>query len=265
MSNIGGVYENLKVFNEIKGGELGQSNVFSLTLATVKNIKDEKNLNRVKCLPIDAKSDNEMTDWCYVMAPMGGKDSGLFLFPQVGDLVVLGYLRNDVNSPIVLGSYWNSETTAPRKVQDGKAEDYCLKSPKKVELSLHDEDKKQNLSVKMPSGTLVEVDDEKQTVTTKDKDGKTSLKMDLKNGEVELKASSKITLSAGNATITLEKNGKITIKGGDAVAIEGRSLELKAQGQVSIQGMDVAVKANKDLNMSATMNASLEGMLLKLN
>ena len=141
MSEFGGVWDKLNVYNNIKGGQIGQSNTFSLTLATVKNIKDDKNLNRVKCLPIYAKSDVEMPDWCYVMAPMGVKDSGIFLFPQVGDLVVLGYLRNDVNSPIVLGSYWNTETTAPLKVQDGKSEDYCLKSPKKVELSLHDEDK----------------------------------------------------------------------------------------------------------------------------
>ena len=265
MSEFGGVWDKLNVYNNIKGGQIGQSNTFSLTLATVKNIKDDKNLNRVKCLPIYAKSDVEMPDWCYVMAPMGVKDSGIFLFPQVGDLVVLGYLRNDVNSPIVLGSYWNTETTAPLKVQDGKSEDYCLKSPKKVELSLHDEDKKQKLSVKMPSGALVEIDDEKQTVTTKDKDGKTSLLLDLKNGEAEVKASSKITLTAGSATVTLEKDGKITIKGGDAVSIQGKSVEIKAQGQVTVQGMDVTVKANKDLNMSASMNASLKGTLLKLN
>ena len=265
MSDISSGFNKMNSFNNMKSGQAGRSKEFSLVLATVKNIKDDKKLNRVKCLPIDAKSEDEMTDWCYVMAPMGGKDSGLFLFPQVGDLVVLGYLRNDPHSAVVLGSYWNSETTAPLKVEDGKSQDYCLKSPKKVELGLHDEENKQKLTVKMPSGTLVEVDDEKQTVTTKDKNGNTSLRMDLKKGEVELKASSKITLSAGSASITLEKSGKITIKGGDAVTIEGRSVELKAQGQLSLQGMDVNAKANKDLNLSATMNASLKGMLLKLN
>ena len=95
----------------------GPPGVFSLTLATVKDIKDDKKLNRVKCLPIGAP-DDEMTDWCYVMTPMGGKERGLFLFPQVDDLVVLGYLENDPHRPIVLGGFWNTETTPPLTVAD---------------------------------------------------------------------------------------------------------------------------------------------------
>ena len=241
MTSIG---EQLQALSEASGGQMGQGSVFSLTLATVKSISDDKNLNRVKCLPIDAVSDNELTDWCYVMAPMGG---------------------NDPHSPIVLGSYWNSETTAPVAVKDGKAEDYRLKTPKKVDLSIHDEDKKQKITVTMPSGIVLEIDDEKQTVNTKSKDGKTSLLMKMKDGEVELQASSKITLKAGQASVILEKNGKITVKGSDAVTVQGKSVTAKAQGKTAVQGMDVEVKANKDLNMSATANASLKGMLLKLN
>ncbi len=258
------INDSFQALMEAKGGQMGQGSVFSLTLATVKVIKDDKKWNRVKCLPIGA-SDNQLTDWCYVMTPMGGKERGLFLFPQVGDLVVLGYLHNDPHSPIVLGSYWNTESTAPVTVEKDQAEDYCLKTPNKVEMALHDEDKKQKITITMPSGAMIEIDDEKQTVTTKDKNSKTSMVMKLKDGEIELKADSKLTLSAGQASIVLEKSGKITVKGTDAVTIEGKSISEKAQGQMSLQGMDVTVKANKDLNMSASMNASVKGMLLKLN
>ena len=215
------IVEQLQAVSEANGRELGQGNVFSLTLATVKSIKDDKNLNRVKCLPIDAKSDNE--------------------------------------------SYWNSDTTAPLAVKDGKSEDYRFITPKKVDFSIHDEDKKQKFTVTMPSGTVVEIEDEKQTLTAKSSDGKTQLLMKMKDGDVELSAANQITLTAGQASITLEKSGKITIKGSDAVTVEGKSVTLKAQGKVSVQGLDVEVKATKDLNMSATANASLKGMLLKLN
>ena len=238
--------------------------MFSLTLATVKNIKDDQNLNRVKCLPIGAPED-EMTDWCYVMTPMGGKDRGLFLFPQLDDLVVLGYLGNDPHRPIVLGSFWTPDSAPPLKVTDGKAEDYCLKTPKNVEFMLHDEDSKQKLTVTMPSGTVIELDDENQTVTTKNKAGDTALTMKMKDGEVELKAANKITLVAGNATVTLEKSGDITVKGSGAVTLDGESVDAKAQGTVALKGSDVSVNANKDINISATGNASIKGLLLKLN
>ena len=259
-----GLSDQLGALLDAAGGQTGQGNVFSLTLATVKNIKDDKKLNRVRCLPIGAP-DGELTDWCYVMTPMGGKDRGLFLFPQVGDLVVLGYLENDPHRPIVLGSFWNTESPAPLKVADGKAEDYCLKTPQKVEMSLHDENKKQKLTIKMPSGIVVEIDDEKQTVTTKNKGGDTSLVMKMKDGELELKAKSKLTLSAGQASVTLEKNGKITIKGSGDVSLDGKSLKAKATGAASIQGMDVSVKATKDLSLKSTGTAALKGTLLKLN
>ena len=260
-----GFTDYIKSFFWSDGSQSGQGNVFSLTLAVVKNIKDDENLNRVKCLPVGAP-DGELTDWCYVMTPMGGKERGLFMFPQVGDLVVLGYLENDVHRPIVLGSYWTTESPAPVKVENGKAEDYCLKTPKKVALTLHDEDKKQKLTITMPSGIVIEIDDEKQTVTTKNKAGNTAMTMKMKDGEIELKAKTKLTLSAGKATVTLEKSGKITAKGEGDIVMEGKGVIGKAKGSAVMQGMDVTVKANKDLNIKATGTASVKGTaLLKLN
>ena len=246
------------------GSSTSQGSVFSLTLATVKNIKDDKNLNRVKCLPIGAP-DGELTDWCYVMTPMGGKERGLFMFPQVGDLVVLGYLENDPHRPIVLGSYWTTESAAPVKVENGKAEDYCFKTPQKVEMTLHDEAKKQKITVTTPSGIVVEIDDEKQTVTTKNKGGDTAMTMKMKAGEIEVKAKSKLTLSAGNASVTLEKSGKITVKGSGDIILDGKSVIGKAKGKAVLQGMEVNIKANQDLAMKSTGTTSVKGTLLKLN
>ena len=243
---------------------LAQGGVFSLTLATVKNITDEQKLNRVRCLPIGAP-DDELTDWCYVMTPMGGKERGLFLFPQVDDLVVLGYLGNDPHRPIVLGSFWTPDSAPPLTVSDGKAEDYCLKTPKQVEMTIHDEENKQKITVTMPSGTVVEIDDEKQLVTTKNKGGDTSLTMKMKDGEVELKAKSKITLSAGKASVTLEDSGNITIKGSGAITLDGKSVDAKAQGTVALKGTDVTATASKDLTLKATATASVKGLMIKLN
>lgn len=260
-----GLAEQLDAMMEATGSHMGQGSVFSLTLATVKNIKDDKNLNRVKCLPIGAP-DDELTDWCYVMSPMGGKQRGLFLFPQVGDLVVLGYLGNDPHRPIVLGSFWNTQSTPPFAVKDGKAEDYCLKTPNKVDVTIHDENKKQKVTLTMPSGAVMELDDEKQTVTAKNKGGDTSVVMKLKDGEIEVKAKSKLTLSAGGkATITLEKNGNIAIKGAGDVVIDGKAVKGKAKGQMALEGMDIQAKAKKDLAMKATATASIKGTMLKLN
>ena len=88
-----------------------------LALAKVTNITDPEKLNRVKCQLLDNET-NEETDWCYVMSGMGGKARGLFFFPCVNDLVVVGFLGGDPHRPVVLGAYWNNEVKPPYSIQD---------------------------------------------------------------------------------------------------------------------------------------------------
>ena len=141
-----------------------------LSLAVVTNVKDEEKLNRVKCLPIENENAEE-TDWCYVMAPMGGKQCGQFFFPNVNDLVVLGYLGGDPHRPIVLGAYWNTEVKPPYLIQDGKVHNYSIKTPSGTELLFYDEPQKQKVTLTLPSGTVLTIDDEAKSVSLKDKGG----------------------------------------------------------------------------------------------
>ena len=235
-----------------------------LTLAKVTNIKDEQNLNRVKCLPIGGL-DQEETDWCYVMAPMGGSECGAFFFPQVNDLVVLAYLDGDPHRPLVLGGYWNTEVKPPLTVQDGKAEEYMLKTPKKIEMKLTDTDKKQKVTLTMPSGTALTVDDENSKVTVQDKGGDNSLTMDMKGGEVTLKAKTKVTIQAGQTTLTLESGGNITLKGNGTVSLQGTDVQAKANSKLSMQGTTAEVKANATLDLNASGPATLKGAIVKIN
>ena len=235
-----------------------------LTLATVTNIKDEQNLNRVKCLPIGWDETDE-TDWCYVMAPMGGPECGAFFFPQVNDLVVLAFLDGDPHRPIVLGAYWHSETKPPLTVQDGKSEEYMLKTPKKIEIKLTDTDKKQKVSLTMPSETVLNIDDENSKVEIKDKSGDNSLTMDLKNGEITLKAKTKLTIKAGDTSIVLESGGAVTQKGSGKASIQGSDVEVKANSKASVQGATAEVKASSSLTLNASGQATLKGAMVKIN
>ena len=235
-----------------------------LTLAKVTNIKDEQNLNRVKCLPIGDENEEE-TDWCYVMAPMGGPECGAFFFPQVNDLVVLAYLDGDPHRPLVLGGYWNTEVKPPLTVADGKAEDYTLKTPKGIELLLHDTDKKQKVTLTMPSGMVLTLDDENSKVSVQDKGGDNALSMDMKGGEVTLKAKTKVTVQAGQTTLTLESGGNITLKGNGTVSLQGTDIQGKANSKLAMQGTTAEIKANATLDLKASGPANLKGAIVKIN
>ena len=212
-----------------------------LTLAVVTNVSDPDKLNRVKCVPVENDQDEE-TDWCYVMAPMGGKECGQFFFPSVNDLVVLGYLGGDPHRPIVLGAYWTTQFPPPYTIQDGKVYNFSIKTPNGTELLFYDEPKKQKVTLTLPSGTVLSIDDENQAVALKDKGGDNALTMDLKGGNIALKAKTKLTLSAGTgASLVLEASGNVTEKANVKVAVQAATIEEKASAQMTIQGGMVSI------------------------
>ena len=235
-----------------------------LSLAVVTNVKDEEKLNRVKCLPIENENAEE-TDWCYVMAPMGGKQCGQFFFPNVNDLVVLGYLGGDPHRPIVLGAYWNTEVKPPYLIQDGKVHNYSIKTPSGTELLFYDEPQKQKVTLTLPSGTVLTIDDEAKSVSLKDKEGENALTMDLQGGNLELKAKAKLTLSAGDTTITLESSGNLTQKASSTVSVEGATTEIKGTSQVAVQGAAVEVKGDSTLTLQGGGSAALKGGMVAIN
>lgn len=235
-----------------------------LYLAVVTNINDEENLNRVKCIPIE-NDDAEETDWCYVMAPLGGKDCGQFFFPSVNDLVVLAYLGGDPRRPMVLGAYWNTEVKPPYPIQDGKVYNYTIKTPSGTELLFYDEPGKQKVTLTLPSGTVLSIDDEKKAVALQDKSGENALTMDLQGGNIELKAKTKLTLSAGSTSVVLESSGNLTQKASSKIAMEAATLEEKGSAKVAVQGATVEVKADATLNLQATGTTTIKGLAVSIN
>ena len=233
---------------------------FGLTLAKVTNITDDQNFNRVKCLPIGSEAKEE-TDWCYVMTPMGGKDRGMFFFPQVDDLVVLAYLDQDVHRPLVLGGFWNTEVTPPYQVKDGVFYEYSIRTPTNTELLLYDEKEKQTATLVMPSGTMLRLDDENKKVQLQDKEGENSLVMELEPGEITMKAKNKITLDVGGNQIVI-----------DTIKMEGADIKSKATNSIKMEATDLQAKATNSvkmdstqMNLSATAQASLKGGIVKIN
>lgn len=236
-----------------------------LTLAKVTNITDPDKLNRIKCLPIENKENEEETDWCYVMAPMGGAQCGQFFFPRVDDLVVLAYLGGDPHRPMAIGAWWNTEVKPPYAINDGKGYNYSIKMPSGTELLFYDEPDKQKVTLTLPSGAVLRIDDEKQAVALQDKAGDNALTMDLKGGKVELKAKTKLVLSAGDSTITLESSGGITQKASKKISIEAANLEEKGSAKVSIQGGSTEVKASAAMTLQASGTAALKGAVVNIN
>ena len=235
-----------------------------LVLAEVTDLKDPDNLGRVKCYILTEEKANTL-DWCYVMSPLAGKSHGIQFMPDVGDIVVLGFLSGDRQRPLVLGSLWNKTIPMPYPLKDGKNFSFSIKTPAGAEILMDGEKGKEKITVTTPAGTKLEMDDEKQAINITDKGGKNAIKMDLKGGEAQILADKKLTLKAGNASLELDGTGKATLKATTSTTLDAATVELKAKSQLKGQGAQTEIKATGQLTLQSSGITNVKGSLLNLN
>lgn len=229
-----------------------------LSLAKITNIKDPKNLGRVKCAYITSDKDAGETGWIFCLTMFGGNGYGACFHPNVGDVVALAYENGDIHRPFVIGSLWAGNSKPPVSVKDGKNEEYQFITPNKSFVDFIDKQGKEKITVSTPKNRQVVLDDEKQEMTISD--GKTSLKISEKNGTTELKCDKKLTIKVGNG-VTIEcdgTSGAVKIKANKEINISAAQISEKASGTLEMSG-----------NGSATLKSSgvltVKGSMTKIN
>ena len=235
-----------------------------LVLAEVTDIKDPEKLGRIKCYILTEEKANTL-DWCYVMAPLAGKQHGIQFMPDVGDIVVLGFVSGDRQRPLVLGCLWNKNVPMPYPINDGKNFSFTIKTPAGTEILMDGEEKKEKITIKTPAETKIVLDDENQAIQITDKGGKNAIKMDLKGGEMQVLADKKITLKAGSASLELDGSGKATLKATTSTTLDAATVELKAKSQLKGEGAQAEIKATGQLTLQSSGITNVKGSLLNLN
>jgi uncharacterized protein involved in type VI secretion and phage assembly len=245
-------------------GVLKEMQKSGLALAVVTNIKDPQSLGRIKCKVVTEDKDVAETDWCFVMAPAGGNGYGVFFFPNVDDLIVISYLGSDVHHPVVLGAYWADNVKSPYAIEDGKNEIISIKTPTGSEIKFDDAKDKQKIIITTPSGAVFSIDDEAKTMLAK-ADGDNSLTLNWKDGEIELKAKTKITLSAGDTKIVIESSGNIENKASKTIKLDAADVEFSGSSSVKADSATVNLNATGELKMVASGTTTVKGTAVQIN
>jgi uncharacterized protein involved in type VI secretion and phage assembly len=90
----------------------------ALFLATVVNVQDPENRNRVqvRVYNADGVTDQDGPIWARVTVPFAGRNRGAFFIPDVGDEVAVAFLGGDPRGAVVIGSLWNGHDSAPENI-----------------------------------------------------------------------------------------------------------------------------------------------------
>lgn len=216
-------------FHQIREAEQEADRVYEPIIGVVTDNKDPDKLLRVK-VKFPTLSAQDTTSWIPVISIGAGKERGWFFLPEVNDEVLVGFEHGDINCPVVLGALWNGQDKAPKDNGAGANPIRTLVSK---------------------SGSKIEFDDDKNTITISDGGGK---------GEIVFKADDNkmmITAKSGDVVILCPKGElkmvadggmdfkasvNLDIRGQEKVNLTGKGgVTLKASGVTSVVGGQTAI------------------------
>ncbi len=221
--------------HQIRVAEEEDARIYEPVIGIVTDNSDPDKLMRVK-VKIPSISDDS-TWWIPVVYLGAGKDRGWFFLPEVNDEVLVAFEHGDMNRPIVIGALWNGNDKPPES---------SGKSSKRTMVS--------------KSGSAIEMDDDKNTITIKDGGGKgeISFKADDKKLTIEAKSGDVVIMaSQGELKIVAEKGIEMTATVNfdvraqqNANISDGSGGTIKAGGMLAISG-----PAGTDLNPGGVSQA----------
>jgi uncharacterized protein involved in type VI secretion and phage assembly len=184
-----------------------------VAVAVVTQNKDDDGLCRVKVrYPWHDKPRESY--WARLAVPMAGSGRGTVFIPEVDDEVLVGFEREDLRFPYVLGALWNGKDKPPLNNRDGKNDKRIIKSRKKHYL-LFDDGAKGIVELAHENGAMVRFTDTE--IELKDSQGN-QLKIE-KSGAITLQANTSLTIKA--ATISIEATGTLDLKANATLTLRG--------------------------------------------
>jgi uncharacterized protein involved in type VI secretion and phage assembly len=188
--------------------------VKGVAIALVTQNNDPDRLCRVKVrYPWHEKPTESY--WARLVMPMAGAGRGLVLIPEIGDEVIVGFEREDLRFPYVLGALWNGKDKPPLANDDGKNDKRILKSRKKHYL-LFDDGAQGVVELAHEKGRKVVFDD--NGILMQDERGNL-FKIESNSGAMTIEAKGALNIKA--TTITIEATGALNLKASATLSVRG--------------------------------------------
>jgi uncharacterized protein involved in type VI secretion and phage assembly len=199
----------------------GDGRALGIAIGIVTDNKDPSSLGRVQ-VSLPALSDSpDSRIWAAVAAPLTGDGFGMYFLPNKGDAVVLAFERGEVRFPIVIGALWQGKEKRPADNADGENNVCVIKSRSGHVIQLTDKPGAQTIEIRDPNGNGVLIDTAQNSLTLKAK----NIVLDATGGTIALKAQNITSSPTGDVQVKASGKVDISAKGGD-LTLQGRNVNI---------------------------------------
>ena len=208
--------------------------VQGLQIGIVTDLEDPDGEFRIKVrLPI--VNPDEEGVWMRVATLDAGNNRGSYFRPEIDDEVIVGFIFNDPNQPVVLGMLHSSAKPAPLSPSNSNnKKGYVSRSGLKMIFN----DDENSYKLETPNGKKVTLSDNDGTVQIEDENGNT-IKME----------------SSG---VTIESAKTLTLKAGTDIKLEAVNIMLNPSSQFSMTSGGSEIKAGPG-------NAEFKSAMVKID
>lgn len=244
----------------------------SLAYGRVIQNYDEKYPKKVKVVlrNVFGLEDNEV--WADVLTSYAGNGYGNYCMPEVDSEVVVAFIMNDRNFPIVIGNVWTAKEDLPQDTINKDNYIKRLKTASGNDIRIDDTKDKSLITVKTANGLNVCLSDEDNSISIYDDKNTNRFNIDFENRLISIDAKDKISFKVNGTevvtideqsvdvktkTVSIRADSKIELNGGQ-ISADGTDVKLKSKGSLSI-------KANGNLSAEATGITKVKGSMLNLN
>ena len=180
-------------------------------------------------------NNEEQGIWCRVASPDAGDNRGFFFRPEIEDEVIIGFINEDPNNAIVLGTLYSSGKPAPITASDDNHQKGIVT---RSEMKILFDDEKKSIGIETPAGKKITLDEDQGVIMIEDEN------------------SNVITIDSNG--IKMESAGNIELKATGDVKIEGTNVSISASAQFKAEG-------SAGVEMSSGATAILKGSIVQIN
>lgn len=252
------------LFDELLPRDTEQRKIPGIVTGIVKENWEKEHPGMVRVEYSQGEEGKRMSGWIPVAGMYTGNGFGTYFLPEIGTEVVIAFLMGNVNMPVVIASLWNAQAQLPKEWPNEKntVKEILTKGGNKI--AFLEEEGKEKIEISTVSGQKAVIDDENEKISLETKDGKNTVTIDGKKGQIGLDGAEKIVLSiGGTAAVTVEKN-KVSVQSGQILVQGKQKLELKGQ-QTELSGSMVTVKGDSKVDMQSGGIVQIKGSMVKIN
>lgn len=221
---------------------------------------------KIKLPLLNPAGDTPEPVWARLASIYASEEIGAFFLPEVDDEVLVGFLNNDPNQPIVLGSLFSASRKMPYETGDEYKDNKTKAIVTREQLRVEFDEEKKVISIATPGGggdtrdlgsaslNKIALDDEKKSILLQDQNGN---KVELSPDGITLDSPKDISIKAGGK-IDINATGAISVSSNADVTVKGMNVDCEAQAGFTAKG-------NATAEVSASGNTTVKGAMVMIN